>query len=310
MTISVIIPTKNRHQDVLNTLESVYLQTCLPDEIIIVDQSVSSELKNAVYSVFDGLDEKKKNKIILKYIHDPQITGLTHARNRGIEKNESDIVLFLDDDVILEQDFIFNILEIYRKYPEVYGVSGTITNVRRGLIGTFLYKFFMVGSFTDRRLLIYSNPKYEDAEYIAVSTLPGGLTSYRKEVFQEFAFDENFVEYGLSEDLDFSFRVSRKYKLVITPRARLEHVYSAHGRLDLKKLIESLTMAYYYFFKKNLDKNLYNYLCYIWLNIGYICFGAFYAIFKQNTDVIIGYISGLKKIIKGENCDFIQSYKG
>lgn len=70
MTISAIIPTKYRHQDLLNTIESISLQTTLPNELIIVDQNTSSDIKNAVFSMVNRLERFKKNNIILKYIHD------------------------------------------------------------------------------------------------------------------------------------------------------------------------------------------------------------------------------------------------
>lgn len=309
MTISVIIATKYRHKDVLNTIKSIELQTCLPKEIIIIDQNISSDVKNAVFSLFNSLNEIKKDDIALKYIHDPQITGLTQARNRGIEENESDIVLFLDDDVILEKDFIFNTLEIYRKYPEIYGISGIMTNFKIGRVENIMRKVFELGSFADQRPFIATNPKYRNVEYVPVSILHGGLTSYRKEIFQEFKFDESFVGYGLSEDFDFSFRVSRKYKVVIAPKARLVHVDSDLGSVNERKHRESLILSKHYFFKKNLDKNIYNYLCFIWLNIGFVVDAVLLAIFRQKIDALIGNVKGVKKLIKGENSDFIQLKK-
>lgn len=306
MTISAIIPTKYRHQDLLNTLESIYSQIYLPDEIIIVDDNISSDVKNAVLAGFAGLDESKKKNITMKYIHGNPTTGLTQARNKGIEKNESDIVLFLDDDVILEKDFIFNILEIHKKHPEICGLSGVITNLKIGLIETLIRKIFEVGNFADNRVFVYSRPEYKNAEYVIIPILSGGLTSYKKEVLQEFKFDENFIKYGLTEDIDFSFRVSRKYKIAITPRARLAHISSESGKADNKKFRENLILSMYYFFKKNLDKNIYNYLCFILLNIGFIFSSLLIAVFKQDTDFIIGNIRGLKKLLKHEDSDFVQ----
>jgi len=309
MTISVIIPTKNRLNDLLNTLRTVLIQTHLPDEIIIIDQNISSEVKNAVMALLNSSDITKKNNIAVKYIHDPQITGLTQARNRGIQKNESDIVLFLDDDVILEKDFIFNILEIYRKYPDIYGVSGIITNYQTSLIGKIYYILFWLGDFRDRRPIIYINSKYGTKEYIEVSKLSGGLTSYKKEVFQEFVFDENFIDYSLSEDFDFSFRVSRKYKIVITPKARLQHVGSTPEKINRENINKNTILSMHYFYKKNLEKNFYNNFCYIWWNIGCIIYGASLVILRRRTDEIIGYIKGFKELIKGKSSDFIKYKK-
>ncbi len=313
MTISVIIATKFRHQDLLNTLENISLQALLPNELIIVDQNISSDIKNAVFSMFNRLDKFKKNNIILKYIHDSQITGLTQARNRGIEKNESDIVLFLDDDVILEKDFIFNILEIYRKYPEIAGVGGFITNFvtgyNMGLVSKIFLKIFHLGYFADSRIPIYINPKYKDTEYVTTSKLFGGLSSFRKEIFQEFKFDENFIGYSILDDVDFSFRVSRKYKIVIAPKARLMHIKSDVGRIDYKKYAEAIIYQTHYFFKKNLDKNIYNYICFIWFNIGSVVRAMLSLIFKQNPKGIVGTCKGLKKIICREDSDFLPFYK-
>ncbi|MDO8281322.1 MAG: glycosyltransferase [Thermodesulfovibrionia bacterium] len=305
MTISVAIPTKNRCEDLLNTLKSILIQAYLPSEIIIVDQNISPDVNNAVLSLFNNLDESTKSGISLKYIHATEITGLAQARNVALKRNKSDILLFLDDDVLLEEDFIFHILETYRKDPSLYGVGGTITNLHQGFIGTILYKYFMRGNFTDKRMFIYSNPRYNDMEYLEVSTLPGCVMSYKKEVFQEFLFDENFIGYGLSEDFDFSFRVSRKYRLAMTPKARLEHVCSNAGRADDKKLIENVILAKHYFYKMKLHKNIYNFICYMWLHLGYAVFGFYLAVVRFNLDGLIGYTRGVRKIIRGESSDFI-----
>lgn len=312
MTISVIIPTKYRHQDLLNTIESISLQTSLPNELIIVDQNTPSDIKNAVFSMFNRLEVFKKNNVILKYIHDPQITGITQARNRGIEKNESDILLFLDDDVVLEKDFIFNILKIYRKYPKIAGAGGVITNYNRqiGLVSKAFLRIFRLGNFADPRISIFSNPnRYKNTDYVATFKLSGGLTSFRKEILQEFKFDENFIGYGLLEDFDFSFRISRKYKVVIIPKARLIHVRSDTGRLNDKKYTETFLYHTYYFFKKNLDKNIYNYICFIWLNVGLVIRAIFSLIFKQNLDGIVGIYKGWKKIINREDDELLIFHK-
>ncbi len=309
MTISVIIPTKYRYEDLLNTIKSINLQTCLPDEIIIIDQNISSDVKNAVLSLFNSVDEIKKDNIALKYIHDPQITGLTQARNRGIEENESDIVLFLDDDVILTKDFIFQMLEIFRRYPEIYGVSGIITNVKMGFMDYIIYRIFFVGGFTDKRALLFTNLKYRDVEYVPVSKLSGGLTGYRKEIFQEYKFDENYIKYSLSEDVDFSFRVSKKYKLVITPRAKLIHVGSSVGKADYRKHIESSILGLHYFLKKNLEKNIYNYLCFLWVVVGLLFNALISMVFNRNMDMLKGIIQGLRKVVMREDSDYVQSSK-
>lgn len=303
MTCSVIIATKYRLDDVLNTLKSIKIQAVLPSEIIIVDQNTSEDLKCAVFSLLNGKD----SGTVLKYIHDPEITGLTHARNVGIERNESDIVIFLDDDVILEEDFISNMMKIYSKHPDIYGISGIITNFTMSRIERVFNKIFFIGNFVDKRPVISSSHIYRDFEFVPVSVLYGGLTSYRKEVFEEFEFDENFIDYGLSEDFDFSFRVSRKYKLVISPKVRLEHIGSDAGRTSGKKHRESLILSLHYFLKKNLDRTIYNYLSFAWLNVGFVLDALLLGFYKQDFDLLKGCLGGIKKVFLKEESDFIKS---
>ena len=42
--ISIVIPTKNRFQDLIKCIESIEVQTLLPDEIVIVDSSDTAKL--------------------------------------------------------------------------------------------------------------------------------------------------------------------------------------------------------------------------------------------------------------------------
>ena len=83
--ISVIIPTKNRTQDVIRCLESLSIQTILPDEVVIVDSSEIEELKSVLHS-FDDLN--------IKYIHDIE-ASLTRAENIGVENSIGDIIIIL-----------------------------------------------------------------------------------------------------------------------------------------------------------------------------------------------------------------------
>jgi GT2 family glycosyltransferase len=306
MSVSVIIPTKNRSDDLVNTIKTVFYQTCLPDEMIIVDQNDSADIKEMVLKLYQDLRSKDEIKTCLKYIHDPAVSGLTQARNRAIRENNSDIVVFLDDDVILEKDFIEQIIAVYLQRSDVYGVSGVITNIHNTKIGRMLHKLFYIGNFRDDRHIVFNNPDLMKRDCIEVSTLPGGLTSYKKEVFREFSFDEQLVKYALSEDLDFSFRVSRKYKLVIAPKARLQHVVSSESRVDMAKGCESLVLAYHYFASKNLEKSVYNCLCYFWLNTGFFMAGLIAAIFKADMDMLRGYTRGWIKILRSEKGDFIR----
>src|SRR5438876_11590270 len=132
MSVSAIIPTKNRATDLIETLHTLFRQSVNPSELIIVDQSPSDESRLAVHGVFNGLADALRSRIQLIYIHDPAISGLAVARNRAIDRASGQLWLFLDDDVLLEPDFIEQVVTAYNQDKQLSGVAGIITNYRPG----------------------------------------------------------------------------------------------------------------------------------------------------------------------------------
>src|SRR5215831_1948236 len=134
--VSVIIPTKNRTNDLQETLEGLVSQTRRPDEIVIVDQSATPSVDPANYS------------IAINYIHAPHVSGAAVARNVAMDRAAGDIWLFLDDDVILEPDYVEQILKAYS--PAIAGVSGIITNYSVPPLSRRLFEnLFVRGPFHD-----------------------------------------------------------------------------------------------------------------------------------------------------------------
>lgn len=114
LTTSVIICTRNRIADIVPCLESLIVQTALPQEIIIVD---SSDRSLQEYSEFKAVfNEARFASVQLKYIYTSP--GLTYQRNKGIELCTQDIVHFLDDDVILTSHYLAHMRRIFEEFPE------------------------------------------------------------------------------------------------------------------------------------------------------------------------------------------------
>ncbi|MNR04290.1 hypothetical protein D3C85_1202350 [compost metagenome] len=63
-----------------------------------------------------------------------------------------------------------------------------------------------------------------------VEQLMGGVSSFRKSVFEKFSFSTYFEGYGLYEDADFTLRVAKTGKLYLNTNAKLEHFHDASGR--------------------------------------------------------------------------------
>ncbi|MEW6001825.1 MAG: glycosyltransferase family 2 protein [Nitrospirota bacterium] len=287
MNLSVIIPTKNRKGLLLECIRSIMEQTHLPEELIIVDQSEESEerlLRNNV----------TWEHVKFIYIWDINISGLTAARNTGISKASGDVILFLDDDVVLEADYIVTILDIYRKdfSKEIGGVGGLITNFNFTSFWGNLSKVICRGPWKNHYDFWYRKGE----GLLSTHFLSGCNMSYRKEVLDRFKFDERLTGICMGEDRFFSYQVSKYFKLYMVAGAKLQHKVSPVSRNKERNLRSLSIYSNYYFYKNYVDKTFYNIFCYS-LNM----FGnAFISLLSGNKERIIGTYSALAKIIMGK----------
>lgn len=84
-------------------------------------------------------------------------------------------------------------------------------------------------------------------ETIYVDWLCSGAAVWRRRAFEEFKFDEHFDGYSYLEDLDFSYAVSRRFKLAVVAGPGFMHFPSPCGRLSGTKFgrIESANRLYF-----------------------------------------------------------------
>jgi len=225
-SVSVIIPTKDRPLDLEDCVLSVLAQTKAADEVLIVDGSAKETA---------SLDREFGEKV--RYLFFPQSKGLTNSRNFGIKNAKGGIVIFLDDDIVLEPDFIERILDVFMEnnYARIGGVCGNISNQKHQSEKGMYYwirKIFLIGMSGDGCFRISGQPTFVyGTDYVKqVEFLPGGLTAYKREIFDEYLFDEKLTGYCYAEDTDFSYRVSRKYKNYYTPYARAFHKVTTESR--------------------------------------------------------------------------------
>ena len=250
MKFSLIICTYMRPNALLKLLKTVANQTLYPNEILIVDGSTNDETKELlIQNVFENLTYYKVA---------PKERGLTKQRNFGVERVriDIDIVCFLDDDTILESEYFKYLIGTYITYPEALAVGGYIINevkwsqVEKTSDNDFYYDGWIrkEGSRLKlrKKLGLLDNtppgwmPKFSNGRSIGflppsnkvypVEQIMGGVSSYRKVVFDEMSFSKYFEGYGLYEDADFSLRLAKKGKLYVNTAAKLEHHHDVGGR--------------------------------------------------------------------------------
>lgn len=242
-----------RPKPLLQLLQSVQEQTLYPNEILIIDGSTNQET---------GLVLKENHFPNLHYFAvAPEHRGLTRQRNFGISKvnSNSEIVCFLDDDTVLESDYFEELIKTYQIYPEALGVGGYITNETQwSFVGenynAALNEFYFDGwkrkdssRFILRKKLgldsdcppgyssLYSHGRSvgflpPSGNVYETEMLMGGVSSFRKKVFDTIQFSTYFEGYGLYEDADFTLRVAKTGKMYLNTAAQLNHYHDAIGR--------------------------------------------------------------------------------
>ncbi len=98
-TVSVIIPTYNRKDSLLRTLDSLSQQTYPVDrfEVIVVDDSTDEDTALAL--------QDAQNDFTLRYVRG-ESSGAVGARNFGAARAEGEILLLLDDDILVEERYL------------------------------------------------------------------------------------------------------------------------------------------------------------------------------------------------------------
>jgi glycosyltransferase involved in cell wall biosynthesis len=98
--ISVVVPTYNRRNSLARLLHALERQTVGHDafEVIVVDDGST----DATLDVLEAYDPDRLSIRVVSQAHG----GPAAARNLGVEKAASDLILFLDDDVVPQEDLM------------------------------------------------------------------------------------------------------------------------------------------------------------------------------------------------------------
>lgn len=118
-SLTVAICTKDRPDNVERCLKS--LQTLKkPDnltdfEILIVDNAPSD----------DQTKERVANFPQVRYVQELK-AGLDFARNRAIEEAKGEILAFLDDDVVVDREWLLGLIEAWTENPDAGAFTGLV----------------------------------------------------------------------------------------------------------------------------------------------------------------------------------------
>jgi len=228
--LAFVVATRDRPEDLRRMLDSLATQSCPPSQTVIVDAS-----QEPVERVAAGCPA-----LNTKYIrHLPP--SATRQRNAGVDAvdGDADLIGFLDDDAVLEPGAMEGMLRFWEEAAEDVGGAAFNWVNSPARAASWLKSLRIVswlGLYSRRRGVVmpsgWQTLVEKVSETLFVEWLPSGASVWRRAVLDAFRFDEWFDGYSYLEDVDFSYSVSRRYRLAVVAEAGFCHYPSRTGRLD------------------------------------------------------------------------------
>ncbi len=117
--ITVIIPALNEENYILPCLDSLAWQSPPPDEILIVDNGSTDQ----TVAVVERFAEDHPD-LLVKLIHEAR-NGCDWAREAGWRAASGDIIVHIDADETLPDDWLDKVRAVLRDHPELGAFGGT-----------------------------------------------------------------------------------------------------------------------------------------------------------------------------------------
>ncbi len=301
MKFSIVIPTYSRENDLIECISSIISQTLFPSEIVIVDDDDLG--RDFLEMVREKIETKNINFVYYKKDHAQESIGSSASRNKGIDLAKEKIVFIFDDDVILDSNFLEEIMKLWEKNINdsfLLGISGIAKNYRKKNFFENIYnKFFKLTSafswdITDVAFQVWDTSIASPQKGYYMS---GYCCSYRKDSLN---YVGNFNEIGkgrtANEDIDFCLRAKNKdYHFIINPHAKVFHKRSKIARENF--FVTGFKESYNrkIIFQNNCTKSFRNYVWFFWSNLGWILRQLLTGKFRMAAGMIVGILTLIKE---------------
>ncbi|WP_316832718.1 glycosyltransferase [Pedobacter aquatilis] len=217
--ISVILPTYNPNLDRLNlTIKHLEQQTLAIDlwELIIIDN-------NSNQRVTPILSKDINSKIIFV-----EKQGLTHARLAGFKVAKGELIVMVDDDNLLDRDYLKNALTVFDKKKDLGAAGGKVIPLFDTSPETWLKNFYSSLAIRDlgnEELIATWENKYPDASPIGAGMVirKEALQSYINKAHVILDRTGSFLSSGGDNDIVLEILKSG-WKVGYFPKLTLQHI--------------------------------------------------------------------------------------
>ncbi len=217
---SIVVPTYNRQNQILKTVEALRKQTLTQDayEIIVVDDGSTSPV------MIEGVEVLRLENL-----------ERSAARNAGGEKSQGEILIFVDDDMMVAENFVQSHIAAHREWPNaiVIGQISLQDDFIKTPFGKFRHNLEMTNVPTKRGIV-------ESKNFCAA----GNMSIRRESFFALDGFDKNL---NSGEDQDLAIRhTSAGGEIIFLPEAVGVHYDTA---LDIRSYSRRNEWGHFFVYK-------------------------------------------------------------
>jgi len=266
--VSINLLSYNAQEYINGCLNSVFNQTYPRLEILIIDNASTDKTRDYLKKL-----PKRPN---LKIIFNSENVGFAAGHNQAIKRSRGEFILCLNQDVILDKDFVYRTIELFKKNDRLAAVQGKLLrwNTSNPTLRSFTdyevsYIIDTVGLkiLKNRRVINRGQGKVDQDGFKKVEEIfgaDGAAPVYRRKALEDVKiflagkseyFDEDFFCY--KEDVDLAWRLQLyRWKAMYQPKALAWHARTAGdsaetGYLNIIKERSKISKFAKYFAFKN-----------------------------------------------------------
>lgn len=290
--LSIVIPTRNRINDLTVCIESIGKQSDLEHisiELWILDDGEIPDDTIAYYhQIITGLPQA-----VLRY-HRKNNPGLWLSRYEALGLVNAEIVLHLDDDAELDDSlYIRRLLDTYAAEDSIVGVGGVAKGNPSRSPNRFLGILTgqMSGSAGKLSASMFAGSLFrweEKRTVFETDFFHGCNMSFRRSALRDMKPYPWMTSYSIAEDIYLSHLASRYGKLVINPALKIIH-HESPGSRDKAGVVAQATAINHYYLLNLRKAPIVNYIALIWTLTCLTC----KATLKRNFKAVSGYVRGI-----------------
>lgn len=252
---AVVITTYRRPEYLRRCIVSVFRQTRLPKEVVVVVRDTDGESQEVVR---EFLERVSQPPVRMVFVREP---GIPAAMRRALAvfagRCDIHLVLVIDDDAEAEPDWCERMGRHFAD-PTVGAVAGRVVSYINGrlldlpptsVVGYISWYGKHIGN-------MFRSLSFDDVR--PVKSFMGGNVAFRRTVLDDLVVDARFIGSAMAYEVDLAFQVRAKgHRILFDPLARVHHFEAprppdVEPRDDVERKIYSYSHNHTYVMMKHL----------------------------------------------------------